>query len=73
MAKKKIELHPELVEDNRDRHGTWILDGGRLAIAYKWKCPFCFDRDVEPKPYCHNCGARLTREDDRHVKTVLDL
>lgn len=48
--------------DNRDKEGTWILDGERMAIAYKWKCPFCFDRDTSPKPYCHNCGAKLNKE-----------
>ena len=71
MAKHKYEMFPYKVEDNRDKTGKWILDGGRLAIAYKWKCPFCFDRDVEAKPYCHNCGARLTKEDDYSVKTIL--
>ena len=49
-------------EDNRDKEGKWILDGGRMVIAYKYKCPFCHDRDTAPKPFCHGCGARLKLE-----------
>ena len=61
MGQKAYEFHPVGKVDNRDKEGVWILDGGRMGLALKWKCPFCFDRDSKPKPFCHGCGAKLVK------------
>ena len=42
----------------------WINDGGRLIIAYKYKCSACYKRSAEQSNYCPNCGARMRKANE---------
>lgn len=62
--RKMYDYHKLSAYDNRDKEGTWIRDGSKLAVAYQWVCPYCHDRDTKPYAYCHGCGAKLRKGDE---------
>lgn len=59
---RHVTDYHKLVNDNRDKEGVWINDGGRMAMLMKYKCSLCYKRSIEPEPFCPGCGAKMSKE-----------